>query len=306
VPTFMGNPREQAEQLVAAARKAGDRRAEAAAMIDLGVALMRGGDMQRAGETLAEALTTARNFGDRLREYDALNNLSLVLLGGGQPMRALEPLGQALSYARETKDSFKLKLTLSNAATILAAMRDYGEALSATDQALTLARELDDRHHEADLLWFQAIVQAELGQRDKACVVAQAAIDIHAALRSPHVAWLADHLKRFRESAPALTAPTPSGGYYTGASTIMEPMSARESGSCDPGLLRTAQRAVKAMADTTGTGLKTVAPPEYQMRLDTCAACPHHTGARCLLTGAFTRAKAWLPYEKCPIGKWPK
>jgi hypothetical protein len=63
--------------------------------------------------------------------------------------------------------------------------------------------------------------------------------------------------------------------------------------------------AAKAMAQFVGTGLKSVTPETHRERLQTCAACEHHTGLRCRACGCFTNAKAWLPHEDCPLGKWP-
>src|SRR5207237_7555878 len=53
------NPRTQAETLLAAARKAGDRPREASALTDLGIAHLRSGDTRRAVALLEEALVLA-------------------------------------------------------------------------------------------------------------------------------------------------------------------------------------------------------------------------------------------------------
>ena len=71
-------------------------------------------------------------------------------------------------------------------------------------------------------------------------------------------------------------------------------------------MLRMALSATKAMATFLGTGLKTATPETTQKRLQTCAACEHHTGMRCKICGCFTDVKSRLLYETCPIGKWPR
>jgi len=92
--------------------------------------------------------------------------------------------------------------------------------------------------------------------------------------------------------------PLGPGGYYTG------PTAVAPAADSDPGLLRSAASAVKTLEMSPGSGFKTVPSNVHQERIEICAGCPHHTGVRCQLCGQFTIAKAWLPYETCPTGKW--
>jgi tetratricopeptide (TPR) repeat protein len=305
---LLGGLRRQAEELLAAARQAGDHRAEASALTDLGSVLLRGGDPQRALVILEEATSIAKRLADRPLENDALGQLALALVAAGQAERAQQILGEVLAYARETGERFGEKVVLANLGSVLASKRDFSEAILATDHALNIAREVGDRHQEADLLWFQAIQNAELGRAERASELAQAAIDIHATLRSPHVGWLTSHLKKYRPipsrsvlgTAVAGMAP---GGYYTGPPAAPPPAPTAD---CDPGLLHAALTAVKTLEMTGGPGLKVVAREICQERLNTCAACAHHTGMRCKLCGLFTKAKACLAHEGCPVAKWSR
>jgi hypothetical protein len=63
--------------------------------------------------------------------------------------------------------------------------------------------------------------------------------------------------------------------------------------------------ATKAMAGFAGTGFKTTPPETWRKRIETCAACEHHTGLRCRICGCFTNVKSRMLHEDCPIGKWP-
>ncbi len=56
-PNLLGNPKVQAEQRLAEARKAGDRHAEISALIDLGIASARTGDGHHGLAAIEEALT---------------------------------------------------------------------------------------------------------------------------------------------------------------------------------------------------------------------------------------------------------
>ena len=72
-----------------------------------------------------------------------------------------------------------------------------------------------------------------------------------------------------------------------------------------PGLLRMASSATKAMARFAGSGFQVTPPAVQRKRLQTCAACEHHTGLRCKICGCFTSAKSRILQESCPIGRWP-
>src|SRR5207244_4709281 len=92
---------ESAQEYVAAARKAGDRRAEGSALTDLGVAQLNAGDARRALAVLEEAVAIAREVADRRGEIDALGNLGLASVSAGQPQRALQIFEHLRAYAHD-------------------------------------------------------------------------------------------------------------------------------------------------------------------------------------------------------------
>ncbi|MCI0681286.1 MAG: tetratricopeptide repeat protein [Gemmataceae bacterium] len=288
------NPRQQAEQLLAAARQAGDREREAAALADLGVACQRTGDSRAALPHLEAALQAAQEVNDQTLISDIQGNLGLVLAALGDPARGLQFLQEGLATARDSDNHFQVKSALDNLGQAYGAMRNHAGALIAFDEALTLASNLGDRPHEAEMLWCLAIQHAELGQRDYALTRGQEAIHAFEQLRSPHVPMLTEHLQKYAAGDGDARLP-PSG--VAAAANPATPTSG-------PGLLRMAFTAVKSMAKFVGSGLKTVAPAVREERLQTCGACEHHTGVRCKLCGCFTAVKSWLPHEHCPIGRW--
>lgn len=306
-----GNPHEQAERLLAAARQAGDRPREAAALTDLGIACHRAGDHQRAAAFLEEAVALARQLGDRTLEGDVLSYLGLAVLGIGQAVPSLQILHEGLTLSRETGNRFQEKLTLEHLGMAYAALREPDQSLMAYEQALMLAREVGDRHHEADLLWHSAVQFAEQGQRDQAIALAQKSLDLFKTMGTPYVDGLADHLEAYRRGDAAgqlgaaglgLLSGKLAGTGATGAPPGWDARS--EPAARGPALLRMAFTAAKSLSKFLGSGLKTVPAATQQKRLGTCATCEHHTGVRCKLCGCFTSVKAWLPHENCPIGKW--
>jgi tetratricopeptide (TPR) repeat protein len=296
-------PRDEAEQLLTAARQSGDRHKEAVALTDLGISNMRSGEPSRAIGLLEQALTIARDLGDQAQEADVLENLGMAVLATGLPARALEFLEQALGHARTTGNRFGQKIVLESLGRAYSAMRDPIQALACYDEALTLAREVGDYQQEADLLWYQAVEYAELGQREHVFTTAQAAIALFQSRGKPQAGFLADQLQKY--AASEASARLPPGGF--GGVIVTGAWSQPSSGanSSGPGLLRMAISAVKSAAKFLGSGLKTVPAATQQQRLGTCQTCEHHTGMRCKLCGCFTTVKAWLPHEDCPIGKWP-
>jgi hypothetical protein len=188
------------------------------------------------------------------------------------------------------------------------------QALQAFGQALTLARELQHRKHEADLLWSLGIQYAELGQRDQALAYGQAAVEVMEKMRNPQAKVFAEHLRKYRQGESAaglgggqeLVSPG-SPEAFLGGSIVADLWSAPGAGQSaqGPGLLRMALTAARSMAKFIGSGFKMAPPDTFRRRVQTCAACEHHTGLRCRLCGCFTNAKARLDHEECPIGKWP-
>lgn len=297
--------REQAEQLLAAARQAGDRRREVLALTDLGVVYTRGGDPRQAVVHLESALAIVRQFPDRPRESDVLRNLGMAVLSTGDVRRGLELLQHSLALARQTGDRFEEKLTLDRLGKAYSGLREFPRAVAFFEQSLALAREVADRLHEADLLWYLAIEHAEHGERERAVAWGQAAIDLLAGMGKPQAGWLANHLQTYRAGDAAARLSAAPGSLFGGGGWALQPGLPSAPAAGGPGLLRMALSAVKSMAKFLESGFKPVPPQTRQKRLQTCASCEHHTGMRCKLCGCFTAAKSWLPHEDCPIGKWP-
>jgi tetratricopeptide (TPR) repeat protein len=307
-------PRNVAERLLKAARDTGDRARVAAALADLGAVHVHEGSAELAVKVLGEALAIAHEIGDRLREADVLSSLGLVTLSAGHPIRALEIFNRQLAIARETGDRFSGKTALERMGLAYVTLNEPGEAVIAFGQALDLARAVGHRQNEADLLWYLAITHAELGHRDQALVHAQDAVELMKQLGNPQASVFAEHLRKFQagETGAALAAaPSPatagSAAYLGGVveAGLWAAPASSAAPATGPGLLRMALSAAKSMAKFVGSGFKTAPPLTVQLRLQTCAACEHHTGMRCRLCGCFTNAKARLAHEHCPIGKWP-
>jgi tetratricopeptide (TPR) repeat protein len=319
-PPPPGCPRAHADQLLADARRAGDRAREAGALTDLGVVLLSEGDSQGAITNLKSALEICRELGDRAKGSDVIGNLGMAALAVGQPGQARDMFEQELAYARSVGDRFAEKVALERMGLAWASLRDFQRAIAFFEEALVLARQAGDRHQQANLLWQQGIQHAELGQRELAIARAEEAITLFKFMAKPQAGWYGAHLQKYRmglaEELPGATSAGKKAGAspldYLGGSVVANAM-ANHGGEGPqagtkaegPGLLRMAMSATKAMANFIGSGMKTTPPDVQQKRLETCAVCEHHTGLRCKICGCFTNVKSRMLHEDCPIGKWP-
>jgi tetratricopeptide (TPR) repeat protein len=248
---------------------------------------------------LEEALAEARRLGDRDQEANVLIDLGLASLSSGRPGRARDFLVPALARARADGRRFAEKAALDRLGKASMALRDHADALIHFERSLAIASELGDGPHQADLMWRIALMQAELGRRDRALVMAQAAVDRMRRLGRPQAAWYAHHLDLFRHGGSGQPLPSPEMARGATANPAASPGDTR-----GPGALRMALTAAGSMAKFLGSGFKTAPGETYRERLGRCAACEHHTGLRCRLCGCFTASKARLLHERCPIGRW--
>jgi len=318
-PPGTDSPQEHAEALLAAARQAGDRNKEATALTDLGVIALSKGKAQDSMTLLEKALEITRKLPDPARESDVMGNLGMTLLALGQPLKARSAFEQTLAHARATGDRFAEKAALERLGISFWRLRDFNGALGLFDQALELARQVGDRHQQANLLWHQGIQHAELGQRQLAIEKAEESIALFRLMGRPQAASYGAYLQKYRmglsEDSPGPTArgavDRSPEAYLGGAlvASVMAGGSATEAAhakpATGPGLLRMAMSATKAMAGFVGSGFKTAPAETQRLRLQTCAACEHHTGVRCKICGCFTNVKSRMLHEDCPIGKWP-
>jgi len=316
-----GSPRDHAERLLAAARQSGDRTSEAGALTDLGVTLLSEGNAPGAITTLETALELSRTLGDRARESDIVGNLGMAVLAVRQPARARDMFEQTLAYARATGDHFGEKVALERLGIASGNLGDFTRAIAFFEQALSLARQVGDRQQQANLLWQQGIQHAELGQRELAIAKAEEAVTLFKFMGRPHAGWYGAHLQKYRMGLfEELSRATPAGDNakagpldYLGGSIVASVMASQPSEGPQstkktegPGMLRMAMSATKAMASFISSGLKTTPVEIQRKRLETCAACEHHTGLRCKICGCFTNVKSRMLHEDCPIGKWPE
>ena len=263
------------------------------------------GQVTRAVACLEEALTLTRSLGDKLRECDVLGNLGVAVFKAGQPDRAYEYVEQALALARAAGDRVAEKLLLERQGLVQVVRGNLPETLRLLGEALVLARSLGDRQQEAEVLWYLAIGNAEVGNRGLALAFGQATVDLLEKSAKPQASVFREHLEQYRRDEAKGALIEASGGI---GGALRLPRTAQSTATLrdgkGPGYLRMAVAAASAVAHFVGSGMRTVSGGTLQDRTKRCGSCSYHTGLRRRVCGCFTKLKTRLPHEECPLGEW--
>jgi DNA-binding SARP family transcriptional activator/Tfp pilus assembly protein PilF len=159
-------------------RAAGDRPGEARALGNLGLVEERRGGHQRAARHHRQALALYRAAGDLPGEANALSNLGMVEHVLGRYQQATGHFQQALTLFRAAGDETGETRALSNLGAARERLGHYREAVGDLQQALTLCRVTGDRVVGANALANLGVVEERLGQYPQAAAHFQQALDV--------------------------------------------------------------------------------------------------------------------------------
>ncbi len=135
----------QVERRLADARAANNSREVAAELIALGYLLRQSGNMQKALDSLNEALSIEQKIGNRVGEAIALNFLGRVYTDLGQEQRAIELVNKALPICRATGQRTCEANALNNLGRACNNLGQRDEALKDLNASLAIWREVDAR-----------------------------------------------------------------------------------------------------------------------------------------------------------------
>jgi tetratricopeptide (TPR) repeat protein/transcriptional regulator with XRE-family HTH domain len=166
----------------AAAAQAGDVRAEAVALTNLGIAQLRQNRAQTADEHFQQALKRFREGGDRDGEARVLHNLSVVDHYFGSYQHAADHLQQALALYVTIGDRLGEARTASSLGIIERRQGRYGPALEHLRSAVQACRAIGDRLGEAEATLSLGIVDLRRGDWARADAHQRQALDIFCAL----------------------------------------------------------------------------------------------------------------------------
>jgi DNA-binding SARP family transcriptional activator/Tfp pilus assembly protein PilF len=132
-----------------AARRIGDRTAEATALNALGLIDWHQGRYQQATNRFRQALALFRQTGDRTGQARALGNLGIIYFQQGRYEKATRLQEQAVDIFRETGDLTGEAMELGNLGVVEERQGRYEKAAQHQQQALALARETGDSDNES-------------------------------------------------------------------------------------------------------------------------------------------------------------
>jgi CHAT domain-containing protein/tetratricopeptide (TPR) repeat protein len=156
------------EEALQAARTAGDRRLEAAALTGRGRAQDSIGDKRAALTSFTQALELHRANGDGESEANTLNFTGLAQEALGERAEARKSFDAALSRARAIGDRRIEATALNNIGLVNAATGNRRGAVEVYDQALAIYREIGNIRGQATTLTGLGHVYDLLGEKQKA------------------------------------------------------------------------------------------------------------------------------------------
>jgi predicted ATPase/DNA-binding SARP family transcriptional activator len=163
-----GVTRSLGEESIELARKLGDSRMLAIALIVQGAAVVYEGDLERAEDCFQEAEVLCARRGDRWGTAWMLTSWAAGSRRAGQYERSRKQLDEALAIFRDLHDRHGQLLPLINLAFTAQAAGEFAEALELATEAERLATALGDRQLRHVALCLLGRLELARGDTDKA------------------------------------------------------------------------------------------------------------------------------------------
>lgn len=180
-----------------AARRLGDRPAEAELLESLGMAHAQSHQLVEAAEYHQAALDIRRERGDRLGEAMSLNDIGLVELRQRRLPQAMARFAESRSLCQEIGATEWEAVFVSNTAEVSYELGRLQRAHDLAGQALELHRELCDQGGQGNALRLLSAAQRERGALEEALRSARDAVDIALRHRKRRMGrLLAPHARR--------------------------------------------------------------------------------------------------------------
>jgi tetratricopeptide (TPR) repeat protein len=166
------------QQALVIFRKFDDRRAEGLALNDLGIVYQELRGFDEAIISYQQALVIFREVGDRHGEGLALDNLGIAHRELGRFDEAIISYQQALVIFRDAGDRRGQGQTLSDLGSAYRELRRFDEAITSYQQALAIRREVSDWYGEGQTLNHLGSAYGELQRSQEAIISFQQALVI--------------------------------------------------------------------------------------------------------------------------------
>ncbi len=167
-----------------AARRLGERAAEATLLEDLGMSHARLNDVTAGEECHRGALSIRRELGDRYGEANSLNLLGLTHLNRRQLSAAGDHFEQAISLFRDIGAGHFEAVARANLALTHYRAGRLAAAEEISREVLSYQRTAGNRLSEGNTLWTLSDIHCERGDAEAALQSAQEAVEIALGLRN--------------------------------------------------------------------------------------------------------------------------
>ncbi len=168
-----------------AARRIGDRVAEAESLTRLGVIYWYQGQYSQAGRCQQQALDLCRQCEDQSSEAYALGNLGIINFRLGRYEQAIRQLRESLDLFRRTGNQVAEGHTLISLGEVGWRHGKYRQAARHLQLALHLCRQGDDRNGEGCALILLGLVYGCQGRYEEAAACQQQALTVFRQVGSP-------------------------------------------------------------------------------------------------------------------------
>lgn len=156
------------EEVVEAAQRLGDRRAQAAALGTLAGNLRHIGQLDDACAHTSVELAICREIGDRFGEQRALGNLGYTHLAQHRPDHAIKYLQQQLDLAREIDAPIGQAFALVNLGKAHHQLGQSDDAIQMIKEGLAWYETTGDHYRQCDVHEILARIHLDLGRHDQA------------------------------------------------------------------------------------------------------------------------------------------
>jgi tetratricopeptide (TPR) repeat protein/DNA-binding XRE family transcriptional regulator len=166
------------QRALALSREIPDQLGEIRALINLGQAYLSMGESGNAAECSQRALDLSRATGHRAREARALENLGKIALYQGRYRQASAILRQAVEANRRAGDRAGLTFALSNLGEVEVRQGRFAQAMSHLEEAKAISRQIGHVMGDANATYFLGLAHLRQGR------LAEAASQLSSALEA--------------------------------------------------------------------------------------------------------------------------
>jgi tetratricopeptide (TPR) repeat protein len=119
--------------------------------------------------------------------------------------KAQELLERKLELARQLNDRRGESAALGNLGNVYDGQGELHRAIECHEQQLEICREIGDRQGEGNALWNIGLALRQIGEQEKACTYARAALKVFIQIESPYAGMVREQLTEWYKGKASTT-----------------------------------------------------------------------------------------------------